>query len=472
MVFVNRSVELASLRRLLQGGEARLGRLYGRRRLGKTELLRQAMQGVPHVYLTIPEQTRAGILRHLSDEMSRSSGRPLRYESLRDFLHDLPNHGARLVVLDEFQRLKEADRSAESILQEAWDGHLQRSGVVLILCGSVIGMMRRLGASTAPLFGRFAWDLELEPFSYGAVRLFYPEATEEERIARFGVFGATPHYHRLSRDLSLDEAIHAMLLDPGAPLREEPRLLLEMELRKPDRYLEILEALGLGARTLGEVAGRYGEPQSAYTPYAQKMKEELGLLRSDDPLGGKKKKSRLHFRDPFFHFYYRFVYPNLTRLDLGGAPAVAEEIRRDLDGYLGRPAFEEVARETLRAVNGTTYRGVHFDMRDLGAWWDGEEELDAVGVGARTAYACEAKFRRRPSGSSDVDALLRRAELFRRSNGAREVVPIHVSRGGFTDDTRARAEAGEFVAWTLDDVEAIHEAREPSGRRVPGVAPR
>jgi uncharacterized protein len=461
--FVNRSEERRSFDALLGSEKATLGRLFGRRRLGKTELLRDAMRRHGGgFFVTIPEQTRVGIMRHLSEEASRQAGRPLRYVGFREFLRDLPRLGQRIVVLDEFQRLKEADKSADSALQEAWDAQLQHSGIVLILCGSVVGMMRRLNGRAAPLYGRFSWDLELKPFTYSSVRLFYPDATEEERVARFGVFGSTPHYHRISRGLPLEEAIRRLFLDAAAPLREEPRLLIEMELRKPDRYQEIMEALGRGKRTLGEIAGMYGEPASAYTPYVQRLRDEMGILRSEDPVGGKRRKGRVSFDDLFFQFYYGSIYPNLTRLELGGADAVMREIRERLPSYLGKPAFEEVARETLRAANGTTYSGIAFDLRELGGWWDGEEELDAVALGKDVAYACEAKFRKQPCGAKEVETLLRRAELFREQAGKARVVPILLSAGGFDAAARKRIASGEVVGWTLDDVAAIHEKREPT----------
>jgi hypothetical protein len=467
IVFLNRRQELASLEALLASPGARLGRLYGRRRLGKTELLHVGLEAHGGLYYTLPEQTRAGILRYLNQETARQTGRPLDYASFRDFLLDLPNHGRRLVVLDEFQRLKAADRGAESTLQEIWDQHLQRSDIVLILCGSVIGMMEQLNQRTAPLHGRFSWDLQLPPFRYAAVRLFYPKADEAERVRRFAVFGSTPHYHRLTHDAPLDLAIRRSFLEAGAPFREEPRLLLELELRKPDRYQEILEAMGEGCRTLGEIAALYGEPGSAYTPYIQRLRDDLALVESDDPLCGKKKRSRLRFTDLFFHFYYRFVYPNLPRLELGNVDEVFRDISGELPAYHGKPAFEEVARETLRVLNGREHAGVRFDFREMGSWWDGEEELDAVAVGKTTAYAGEAKFRKEPAGPGDIDVLLRRAHLFRAAARRKTVVPFLLSRSGFTPTAQRSIDSGELLGFSLDDVAAIHESTEPRRGRGP-----
>lgn len=465
MMFLNRDKELASLESLIGAPGARLGRLYGRRRLGKTELLGVALERHGGLYFTMPEQTRAGILRYLSEEASRQTGRPLSYPSFRDFLVDLPNHGQRLVVLDEFQRLRAADRSAESTLQEVWDRTLQKTEVVVVLCGSVIGMMQKLNERAAPLHGRFSWDLHMPPFRYGAVRLFYPVAKEDERVRRFAVMGSTPHYHRLTHELPLQEAIRSFFLAAGGPFREEPRLLLELELRRPDRYQEILEAMGRGCRTVGEIASRYGEPSSAYTPYVKRLREEMALVQSADPLFGKKKRSRVRFSDLFFHFYYAFVYPHLPRLELGEVETVMHNVNQGLDSYAGKPGFEEVARETLRALNGRTWQGVAFDFNQMGAWWDGDEELDAVAAGRTTAYAAEAKFRKRPVDAREVEALLRRAELFRTAASRRKVVPVLMCRSGFSPSAQRSRDSGEFVGLTLDDVAIVNAGGSPPPAR-------
>lgn len=453
-VFLNRGQELASLRGLFETPSAKLCRLYGRRRLGKTALLRQILEEQGGLFFTLPEQSPSGILRSLNDQLARETGRGYRYESLEAFLSDLPNHGRRLVVLDEFQRLRSGGTGIESTLQTIWDNHLQDTDLILVLCGSVIGMMRALDDAKAPLHGRFSWDLHLRPFTYRGVRLFYPGMDEAERVTRYAVFGATPHYHRLSHELDLETAIRRLFLDPGAPLKEEPRLLLELELRKPDRYQEILEALGAGCRTVGEIASRYQETATAYTPYVAKLRDELGLLRSDDPLYGKQRNQRVHLTDPFFHFYYRFIYPNLSRLELENVDGVMEDISEQLTAHAGRPGFEEVAKDLLQALNGQTYQGVTFDVRELGAWWDGEDELDAVGVGQDTAYAVEATFAGQPFDARDAETLHHRARMFQEACGRRQVVPIALARAGFTDTVTRQIASGELVGLTLEDLTA------------------
>lgn len=460
-MFVNRVRELESLRNLFETERAKLCRLYGRRRLGKTALLRQALDEEGGLFFTIPEQSPKGILHSMNDQIERQTDRRHRYDSIEDLLMELPDllHGeGRLVVLDEFQRLREEDESIESTLQTVWDNALQDTNLILVLCGSVIGMMRELNTPKAPLHGRFSWDLHLDPLTYEAVRLFYPDASEEERVIRFSVFGATPHYHRLAHELELKDAIRRLFLDPGAPLREEPRLLLELELRKPERYQEILEALGAGCRSIGDIAGRYGESASAYTPYVAKLRDELGILRSDDPLYGKKRNKRIHFSDPFFHFYYRFVYPNLSRLDLGNVDGVMDDIEEQLPAHAGRPGFEDVGKQLLKTMNGRSYEGINFDFDELGAWWEGEHELDAVAVGDETAYVLEAKFSNQPLGRSDVETLLHRARRFQEACNRANIVPMLLSKSGYTQAALGQIDQEGLVALTLEDLASLHDA--------------
>lgn len=463
-MFVDREAELESLENLFETPSAKLCRLYGRRRLGKTALLRQVLDQEGGLFFTIPEQSPQGILHTLNDEIERQTGRRFRYDTLADVLSELPDllaEGTRMVVLDEFQRLRERVDGIESTIQAVWDNQLQDTNIILVLCGSIIGMMRQLNDARAPLHGRFAWDLHLDPLPYGAVRLFYPEASEEHRVVRYAVFGATPHYHRLAHELEIDSAIRRLFLDEGATLREEPRLLLELELTKPDRYQEILEALGAGCRRVGEIAGRYGEKASDYTPYVSKLRDQLGLLRSDDPLYGKNRNQRIHFIDPFFQFYYRFIYPNLSRLELGNVEGVLDDIHKQLTAHVGRPGFEQIARELLKTLNGSSYRGTRFDFAELGAWWDGEEELDAVAVGDERAYAMEAKFTKSPFDANDAATLQRRSRLFAEACNREEVVSIALTQSGYTPDVRSMIEADELLGLTLEDLDRIHTQAPP-----------
>lgn len=410
-MFVNRERELQELTGLVESGSPHLALLYGRRRLGKTALLRQVRDRFGGLYFQVPDQAEAGILRHLNARLQEQTGRPISYETIGDFLADLGKHGHRFVILDEAQRLFESAAGSASLLQEAWDTRLKDQSIVLALCGSVIGTLQALQDAKSPLYGRVTYSHHLEPFRYAAVRQFYPHLDETRRLQRYAVFGATPHYHDINLDRTrLTDAIRQSFLDQGAPLREEPRTLFAIEFQKPDRYQEILEAMGRGAQTLGEVAGHYGRRSTDYTPYFEVLRDRLRIVTDMDPIGGKKRRRRIGFTDPFFRFYYSQIYPNIDRIELRDEEGVLADIQDALPRLVGR-VFESVCREWMLRMQGRSHAGTPIRFRQLGSWWDGEDELDVVALDKAVAYCGECKYRTKHVTKNDLEALSRRGTM-------------------------------------------------------------
>ena len=148
---------------------------------------------------------------------------------------------------------------------------------MLVLAGSSIGMMEKLGLSyESPLYGRSTKILKIGEFDYVSIRPFVAKYDEEDKVRTYAVFGGTPGYLALLNDnKSLLENIEELVLRPGAPLREEPRILLSMELREPSRYLQVLKAIADGATKLGEIADKSGIKVNEVGKYIRVLKEDL-----------------------------------------------------------------------------------------------------------------------------------------------------------------------------------------------------
>ncbi len=452
MVFVNREVELADLRELLQAGSGQLALLYGRRRLGKTALLQQLTQTEGGLYFQIPDQAEAGILHHLNARLRQHTGRPIEYTTIADFLGDLGTHGERLVILDEAQRLFEGVSGSASLLQEAWDHTLKKQAIALVLCGSVIGTLQALLDAKSPLYGRITYNHHLAPFSYGAVRQFYPKLNETERLQRYAVLGATPHYHDINLDRpDLKTAITKSFLNASAPLKEEPRTLFAIELQRPERYQEILEAMGRGAQTLGEVAQYYGRKASDYTAYFNALRDRLRIVQDADPIGGKKRRKRIGFTDPFFRFYYRHIYPNMDRIELGDAAGVMADIEADLPNLVGR-VWEDVCRQWMISMQGKTHAGHTIRFRQIGSWWDGPDEIDVVALGDNVVYCGECKYRTKAMTKAELETFVERAKKVQAATGAKELRLFVWVKGGLGASARAFAEAREILVLGVEDV--------------------
>lgn len=458
MNFVNRAAEIAALHAAI-GRTPALIRVYGRRRLGKTELLQKVCEQVDGIYLLVDDADTTQVLESLSRQLAaETDALAVPFRSWDDLYEHLQHaHPRRFVVLDEFQRLVENDPQAVTRLQDHWDRRMRKSGPHLALCGSSVGMMQRLtGSRKGPLFGRLTADLRLRAFDYAAVRLLYPDLDEPERIRRYAVFGGTPFYHQFSMGRSLPDAIRAAFLETTSPLRDEPQSLLQFELRAHTRYNSILYEIGNGTHTLAELEQKVGVKHGGLGPYLELLKHDLDLVSMDEPVCGKTRQNRYVMADPFFAFYYRFIFRDRARLELGRVGAVLQDILADIDGHVGRH-YEEVVRQALMRMNGKTLDGVAVDFDKIGRWWNKTgEELDLVCAGRHEILAGEVKWSPHPAGPDLLHGVLRKAALLEKTH-ALPVRPVLAPRGGLTPKAIEEARKAKAIVLDLPAVARIFD---------------
>ena len=263
-MFVDREQELAFLNRVAarqRPGPAQLILLYGRRRVGKTELLLHWSQqsGIPTTYWTAEKEPAALQRRKLFAALTRM---PLQYSpifaswsELWDAVAQRIGDERQILVLDELPYAIESDPAMLSALQHAWDRLFQRMRSIIVLCGSQIRTMELLQASQSPLFGRLTGQWYLQPLPFSALKAFFPSWSVEERIAVSALVGGIPAYLGwLDPELTFAENVRQVVLDPGSQFSAEPTLLIYDEVREPQPHLAILKAIGAGAHTLEEIS--------------------------------------------------------------------------------------------------------------------------------------------------------------------------------------------------------------------------
>lgn len=171
-MFVNRVAELDLLEKRYASGKAELFVLYGRRRIGKTELLARFCEGKRAIFFVSDLGSEISLRTSLSAAVNSVlfglNQMSAVYSTWEDLFHALAQAAQNerlVVVLDEFPYLVAAQPPLATILQRVWDQTLMNSQIMLILCGSYIGMMEEtvLGYQ-APLYGRRTAQYLLEPF--------------------------------------------------------------------------------------------------------------------------------------------------------------------------------------------------------------------------------------------------------------------------------------------------------------------
>jgi AAA+ ATPase superfamily predicted ATPase len=441
-------------------GRAELFVLYGRRRVGKTELLARACEGRRHVFfvadLDAEPLLRARLSAAVNVTLLGTETASAVYPSWEAVFGVLAHHAAAeplVVVLDEFTYLVASHPPLASLLQRLWDAQLQHTRLKLVLCGSYIGMMEAavLGYE-APLYGRHTGQYLLEPLPFHDALPFFAGYDPVDQVRAYGVFGGTPAYLRaIPADRPLSEAIVEQVLSRGTFLYDEVRFLLQEELREPRNYFAILEAIAGGHTRLNEIKQATGlEGISSYvnTLLGLRLIERVVPVTERQP--HKSRKGLYRLRDPFFRFWLRFVHPQRTLLEQGGARQAFDlHIGPQLDQFTG-PVFERVCEQCLWRA-GLAGRLPMIPER-IGSWWGANGEIDLVAIGQGTVLAAECKWSTRPVG---VD-ILRRLEL-RAARSPDLLQPTRYlglfSRSGFTEDLLA--EAGRRNDVILYDLDAI-----------------
>lgn len=388
--FIGRDTQLAHLERAYGSGRSEFIVVYGRRRVGKTELLLRSLRDQPGIYYmgkTAPAalQIREFLLvaSELLDEPLLAS---MQAESWKEVFSAVVSRwrgpGKLVIVLDEFQWLAEASPELPGTLQELWDLRWRDNGsVVLVLCGSFIGFMERevLGRKS-PLFGRRTSQIKLEPFAYHEAARFHPGWSLLERTRAYFVCGGIPAYlRRFEPGRSVNQNIEAQLLDEFAPMFREPEFLLREELREVESYYAVLRALSMGHCTTREVAEHTRLPERSMHYYFQQLLE-LGYISRRHPLTGlapPKRRVRYALHDPLLRFWFRFVFPNLSFIrHTGTRRAFKERIAPSLPAYEGS-CFERLCREALPYLYQAEGISAAFT---IGEYWDKHTQIDLVGV--------------------------------------------------------------------------------------------
>lgn len=453
MEFLNRTDELAALEDLWRASDARFFVLWGRRRVGKTELLTRFAEGRRALYFEATDTTEPVQLRSLSQELALASGdallaqQPLTsWRAALAAIARFASAGERtLVVLDEFQFLATRQRELATLLNTWWRRTGRHLPLVLVIAGSEVSFFRD-DVLAGAMYGRRDGQLQLTPFDHRAAALFAPGYAPEDRVRTFAVCGGMPYYlARFTDERPLADNILRNVLHQDGFLHQEPDLLLRQELRDPGQYFSVLEAIAQGATRNSQIAALTGlDAAQAHQHLA--VLERLQLVERRRPVTASPRSKRTSYaiRDGFLDFAFRFVEPYRSRLR---TRADAERHLRDtvipqLDAFVSRPCWERICREHVRAHE----RGAH----DVGAWWGKvrvdarrteEREVDVVAVadGGEVIATGSCKWTNAPLDDGEEELLTR---LEAAIPGA-ESVRRHwfFSRGGFGEGLRRLADA-------------------------------
>ena len=386
MKFFGRREEVEMLRRWrdLSADEAQFVVVTGRRRVGKTALLRNALDdgAMPYVHLPITRQSERMLCRELQAEVEQVLdlgilGECETFSHLFRTIMKASQTRRFTVVLDEFQEFDRINDAVFSQVAAAWDEYHSTSRINLVVCGSINRLMNKIFFNDGePLYGRNTASFTLKPFKVSLLKEILsavkPKYTPEDLLALWTVTGGVARYVNMmigARAFTRKQMVNA-IFSPGSSYLPEGRAILAEEFGADyGVYFTILSAIASGATTTAELKNLTGVDVNGYLT---KLEEQYQLVSKKQPLFGKPTSKNCHYQidDCFFRFWFRFVFKYRGYIELERYEQLREIALRDFDvfsGYALERYFHWKFTET------TTYG-------KMGAWWDrkGSEEIDLV----------------------------------------------------------------------------------------------
>lgn len=443
MLFVDRKLELVQLEKEYMKEESSFVVIYGRRRVGKTELIKKFIDGRDGVYYLATEEDDRMNRRHFQDAVSHlnaifNSTDVFSWETILSLLPSATTK--RIIVIDEFQYLADENPAFLSILQKVWDEKLRFSRVMLIVCGSLIRMMWSQTLNvTSPLYGRRTSSMRIHPIPFEYYSSFHSEKlSRRDLVEMYSITGGVPKYAGMFagyRDVYT--AISERVLDTSSILLDEPETILRREVSSIGTYFTLLNVIALGNEKLSDISSYMNTEQTKLTnPLSVLM--QLDIIERVIPVTvenpQKCRKGLYKIKDPYFRFWFKFIYPNLSMLNMGQTKYVMDRIRANLIDSHTSFIYEDISRQKLLSLQEDGR--LPFSFNRIGSWRERSIKIDIVAYDSSGNDICfgECKFRNEKLGMDVFEALIEKSKKVEWKNGKRKDWFALFSISGFTDE--------------------------------------
>ncbi len=439
MNFIDREKELKFLEEKWREPVAQLLVLWGKRRVGKTELIKQFITNKPHIYFLSESTSEKEQLRKFSLAIGAFYNEPLLqtrgFTEWEEAFRYLSSRRQKIiVVIDEFPYLIQSNPAITTVLQKSWDEYLSRSKVFLVLLGSSISMMEtEVLGYRAPLYGRRTGQWQVNPMTFNNVSYFRNEKSFEDKVMHYSVAGGIPAYWlQFSKDSDFYSNIKEKVLKKGQFLYDEVEFILREELREPRFYFALLHAIAQGKRKLSEIVNSTGLSQTLANKYLGVL-ADLRIVEREVPVTEEKpfksKKGLYRISEEFFNFWFKFVFPYRGELELGRINDVLLRTKNGMQQHLST-VYEKIAMETI-----WQYMDRFFPFTAVGKWWDKNEEIDIVAINSQenSILFCEVKWSNKLVGLDVYENLRKKAQKVIWGRKGRKELFCLFSKSGFTE---------------------------------------
>ena len=391
MNFVDRKKELAFLNNEFKKKESSLIIIYGRRRIGKTALIKEFGRNKDMLYFLATEESELQNMITFRELAANNIDNDLlnytssnRWDTFFDAIIRYKSKNKKIIVIDEFQYLCKSNPAFPSIFQKIWDEKLKDKNVMVILCGSLINMIESQTLNyNSPLYGRRTGQIKLKQIPYENYKEFWVRnMNERELVENYAITGGVPKYiESFKGNENIYDKIKKYIINSESYLYEEPLFLLQHEVNEVGSYFSIIKSIMAGNRKLGNIATSLSVSPTNLSKYLQTL-INLDILEREVPITEenqeKSKKGQYKVKDNFIAFWFQFIYPNKGFLEAGKENLVIKKIKNNFIDNNVSYVYENICREKMWTLNEKGKLKMTFDK--LGRWWNGNQEIDIVGI--------------------------------------------------------------------------------------------
>lgn len=458
--FVYREQEMQFLNEEYNRKGSSLVILYGRRRVGKTELSSAFMKNKNALYFLVTEESEMQNRNAFKDSVAEFCDNELlrnakidSWEILFKILCEKAQNEKLLLIIDEFQYLGKSNPAFPSIFQKIWDTMLKNKNVMVILCGSLISMMETQTLNyTSPLYGRRTGQIKLKQIPFSYYKEFFPDKSRKELIEYYSVTGGVPKYIELFYDSKdIYSAINKNILSKQSFLYDEPNFLLQREVTEVGSYFSVIKSIAAGNQKLSKIAGALELKQTGLTKYLKTL-IDLDILEREVPITEesleKSKRGLYKIKDNFILFWFKFVYPNLSFIESGNSELAMKKIKSNLIDRHISYVYEDICIEDMWKLNADEKWNFTFDK--VGRWWNNDTEIDIVAYDStgKDIIFGECKYWDGKVGINVLTSLEDKAKAVEWKKDNRNEHFILFSINGFTDELIELAKTrNDVVLW-------------------------
>ena len=430
--------------------------VYGRRRVGKTEMLKEAIRrsGLTSLYYECKKVSEMSNVMGLSEVIAKTYNIPVPYfdsfEKALDYIFAKSEKEKTILVLDEYPYLKERMIGCDSIVQSVIDNHINNSNIKFILCGSYVDTMKNIMNESNPLYGRLPLKINVKPLDYYDSAKFYPSFSNEDKVKLYSVFGGVPFFIQfIDETKSVKENIIELIASPNARLLNEVEQTITVEVGKMTNANETFMSIAAGNHSFSDILSKSHVSSSPTLADVINRLVEMEMVEKTIPINEKSSNHALYYiLDRLSLFYYTYIFRRGSFFNTMPPESFFDEfIDKDFETQYVPKSFERIAKQFLLRQN---LRGqINPVLYAIGTYYYNDPikkkngEFDVVTLNKNGYDFYEVKFTSAPINDSVI-----REEILQLNSA-----PIEYNRMGFFSKSGFNiCSSDNLILYSLDDL--------------------